>query len=60
MLYIVITISNTVVWIYSIKCIDTNHELRLFVDAEKERSNRPSRVIHKPRWKVASDVGRVW
>ena len=26
------------------------------VCAEKERSNLPSRVIHAPRWKAASDI----
>ena len=39
--------------------INTNHEIPLCADTEKERSNPPSRVIHGPRWKVTSDVWRV-
>ena len=51
-LYIVITISNTVVYIYLIKRIYKNHELHLCVDRGKEMSNPPLSCDLVPKWKV--------
>ena len=52
MLYIVITITNTVVEIQLIKQINTNHELHLCVDRGKEMSNPSLSCDLEPKWKL--------